>query len=347
MRRVAVLRALKFGDLLCAVPALRALRRALPPGAEVTLIGLPWARELVGRYPHYLDRFEEFPGWPGLPEREPDLAAVPAFLARVQALRLDLTVQLHGSGPFVNPLVALFGAEHTCGFRLPGGYCPDPAWFLPWPDEGREVHRLLRLMTFLGAPTDGDHLEFPLRQGDHEALAAAGLAGHLRPGGYACIHPGASVPERRWPAERFAAVADWLAGRGLPVVLTGSAPERGLTREVRRRMRTGEETTDACGRTGLGALGALLAGARVLVCNDTGTSHLAAALRVPSVVLSTGDNPARWAPLDAGLHRVLGDAGGPPPVEAVIRHAAELLAGPAPAVPQGMGNLTPCDRSAY
>ena len=58
------------------------------------------------------------------------------------------------------------------------------------------------------------------------------------------------------------------------------------------------EALDLAGRTTLGTLAAILERARMLVCNDTGVSHLADALSVPSVVISTGDNPERWAPVD-------------------------------------------------
>ncbi len=280
-RRVLVLRALQLGDMLCAVPALRALRAALPR-AEVVLVGLPWARVLVERYPDYLDGFREFPGWPGLPESLPQLERVPPFLAALQAERFDLAVQLHGSGSVTNPLAALFGASRVAGFFRPGEYCPDPERFLPYPTRGREARRLLALLDFLGIEPGGDDLEFPLRRHDHDTLHAT-TGGRLGRGDYVCVHPGASVPERRWPAPAFAEVVRALARRGLDVVLTGTAKEAGLAQEVARRAAV--SCLDLAGRTGLGALGALLAGARLLVCNDTGVSHLAAALRVPSVVI--------------------------------------------------------------
>ena len=334
-RRVAVLRALMLGDLLCAVPAFRALRAALP-AAEVVLVGLPWARVLVDRFPHYLDGFLEFPGFPGLPERTPQVGRVPAFLAQMQAQRFDLAVQLHGSGPFVNPLVALFGARACAGFHLPGDFCPDPDRFYPWPSDGTEVRRLLRLMEFLGCPALGEHLEFPLGPCDAAALAATRGGADLPPGGYACVHPGAGAPERRWPPERFAAVADALAARGLRVVLTGTREEARLTAAAARAMWA--PALDLAGRTDLGALGVLLRDARLLVCNDTGVSHLAAALRTPSVVISTGDNPKRWAPADARLHRVLcRDAG--VTVDDVLAQADQLLRQPRPAsTPISEGN---------
>jgi ADP-heptose:LPS heptosyltransferase len=321
-RRVAVLRALKLGDLLCAIPALRALREAMPQ-AEIALVGLPWAAEFVERFHTYLDRFIEFPGYPGLPEREPDVGRIPAFLAEMQGERFDLVLQMHGSGPFVNPLTVLFGGRVTAGFFLPGGYCPDARWFCPFPTSGLEVERLLQLTDHLGIPRRGEHLEFPLHDRDFEELESVAGANQLRPGEYVCVHAGAAAPERRWPVDRFASVAAALAGRGLRVALTGTAAESALTRIVAGAV---PAAIDLAGQTNLGTLAGLLSGARLLICNDTGVSHLAAALRVPSVVVSTGDNPSRWAPSDSRRHRVVCRSSGVSADE-VIGEAARLLAG--------------------
>ncbi len=304
-RRVAVLRALQLGDLLCAVPALRALRRGLP-AAEITLVALGWAREFSERFEAYLDGFLELPGYPALPERAPDVGALPAFFAEAQAREFDLVVQLHGSGEVTNPLALLLGGRRTAGFYRPGGFCPDPELFLAYPESGPEPRRLLRLIEFLGLPTAGEELEFPLGARDREALAAIPDANRLSPYSYVCIHPGARLASRRWSPEGFATVADGLARRGLRVVLTGTESERRLTARVAAAMRA--PALDLAGKTSLGALGALLAGARLLVSGDTGVSHLAAALRVPSVVVFTSSEPARWAPLDRERFRYL--AGG-------------------------------------
>jgi ADP-heptose:LPS heptosyltransferase len=301
--RIAIFRALPgLGDLLCAVPALRALRFGLPD-AHITLIGLSSARTFVQRYNQYLDELIEFPGYPGLPEQPPALEALPPFFSHVQARRFDLALQLHGSGTISNPITVLLGARLSAGFYLPGEYCPDPDHFLPFADHESEIRRNLRLVTYLGIPAQGEQLEFPIAPGDREALAGLPAATGLEPDGYVCVHPGARSVDRRWPAERFAAVADDLARRGLRVVLTGTADEAPVTQAVARAMHM--PVIDLAGQTSLGAMAVLLRDARLLVCNDTGISHLAAALGVPSVVIFTTTDPNRWAPLDRDCHRVV------------------------------------------
>lgn len=324
--RVAVFRALQLGDMLCAVPALRALRRTLPQ-AHITLIGLPWARDLAQRIPHYVDDFIAFPGFPGLPERVPDIAAWPGFLADAQARRFDLVIQMHGDGTRTNPLAALLGAQHLAGFGKADAPAPGlEGVFLPYPDEGAEPRRMLRLMDFLGADTRDERLEFPLRPEDDAEWAPYPAVRALRPGSYLCVHAGARAAERRWPVAHFAHVADTLAHEsGLSVVLTGSEQEAGLIAELASAMRT--PAVQAAAPVSAGALAALISRSRLLVSNDTGTSHLASALGVPSVIVFRASSIERWAPLDRQRHRVIWDPQGTQPQQ-VLDEARALLAEP-------------------
>ena len=322
-RSVVVFRALHLGDLLCSVPALRALRRALP-ASRVTLLGLPSAAAFARRFAAYVDDFLAFPGYPGLPEQ-----AVPApedlfaFFAGVRSRRFDLALQLHGSGRVTNGIVRRLGARRVGGFHPDGQPCPDAAAFVPYPEHEHEIRRNLRLVESLGAPPSGVELEFPLTDDDYAEAAGVRGVSLLARGGYACLHPGARSADKRWPPERFAAVGDALHDAGLDVVLTGSAAETSITRGVAARMR--RPPLDTAGPIGIGALAAIVAGARLVVCNDTGVSHVAAALRVPSVVIFFATDPQRWAPLDRTRHRVVSRPGGVG-VEPVLAECAMLLA---------------------
>lgn len=302
VRRVVVFRALMLGDLLCATPALRALRAALP-GAQVTLVTLPAQRAFAERLPT-VDHVVDFAGWPGLPELPaPAPPAMLDFVRELRRHRFDLALQLHGRGEIVNELVAAFGARRTAGFSAPGVWVPpgDAASFAAWPEQGPETERLLALTDHLGFARQGLQLDFPLTADDE--AAAAPLLRALGDAPFALLHPGAQWASRRWPPARFAAVGDALVASGLTVVLTGTAREAPLTRAVAAAMHA--PAFDAAGLTGLGALGVLVRRARLVVCNDTGLSHVAAALGTPSVVVASGSDVARWAPADGARHPVL------------------------------------------
>lgn len=301
-RRIAVFRALMLGDMLCAVPALRALRHAWPQ-ARITLVGLPWAAELAARL-DCVDDFIALPGHPGLPEIACEVHRLPGFLQEVQGRAFDLALQLHGSGNIVNTLVASFGARTTAGFFDAQAWVPpaDRDRYLAWPVAGHEIERLLALTDHLGLARRGLQLEFPLTPADHAATRA--LLAPLSPGRpYAVVHAGSQLPSRRWHLERFEAVARQLAAQGLQTVLTGGPGEVALAAALTQRL--DGACLDLCGKTSLWTLGALVDAAQCVVCNDTGISHIAAARGCRSVVVSCGADVARWAPLDHDRHRVL------------------------------------------
>jgi ADP-heptose:LPS heptosyltransferase len=300
-RKIAIFRALQLGDMLCVIPALRALRKAAPQ-AHITLIGMSWASSFVKRFQRYIDDLIVFPGYPGFPEQPANLTAMPNFFAEAQRRHFDLAIQMHGSGTLSNPLTVLLGAERNAGFYTPGQYRPDEQHFIEWQEPEHEVLRFVRLMQALGAAPQGEQLEFPLTDADYRGLQRS-HHNLPRPGTYVCIHPGARLPSRRWLPQRFAEVADRLAMSGMTVVLTGSPDEAPITQQVKQAMRM--PALDFTGRTDLGGLAALIAQARLVVSNDTGISHVAAAVATPSVIVSCGSDARRWAPLDRERHHVV------------------------------------------
>lgn len=315
---VVVFRALQLGDMLCAVPALRALRAAVGK-AHVVLVGLPWAREFSERYRHYVDEFIPFPGHPDLPEQPVRQHELLDFYGTMRGRRFDLAIQLHGSGRHSNNIVQAFGARTMAAF---GDEASNKACVrIPYPETGHETARLMALMTAIGAIDPGSGLEFPIAAADECELAASSVASKIPAAPYACIHPGARWRDKCWHPTRFAAVADALShAHGLRIVLTGSASERDLTQAVATRMR--HHAIDTASPLSIGAMAALMRGASLLVANDTGVSHIAAGLRLPSIIIFSTADMARWAPTDRQRHRCVRA----PTLQQVLGHARELLA---------------------
>lgn len=272
---VLALRALALGDLLVAVPALRALRRAYPGHRLVlaTAGGLAPLVERIGGVDVLL------------PTADP--AAVPWM-----GPPPDVAVNLHGTGPQSHRALDALRPGRRVGFRCaaaPGW--EGPAWDAVAAAHPHERARWCALLQHGGVPTDPDdvHLDAGLRV-PREAPPVL-------------VHPGAAFGAKRWPADRFAAVAATLDGPGSPVLVTGSPPERDLAEDVARCAGLAPERVVA-GRTDLGQLCDLVAGAALVVCGDTGVAHLASAYGVPSVVLFGPVDPAQWGP-PAGPHVAL------------------------------------------
>lgn len=321
IKKIAVFRALQLGDLLCSIPAIRALRTAYPH-AQISLIGLPWATSLVQRFSGYFDTFIHFPGYPGLPEQQADPAAVTTFLTEMQREQFDLVLQMQGNGTIVNPMVVLIGGRHTSGFCIPNDYCPDPHLFLQYPDGISETERHLKLMDLLEIPSQGTHLEFPLTTADEDDYVKCNL--RVEKNRYICIHPGSRGSWRQWPVEYFAALGDYCIEQELPVVLTGTSDELIIVNKVMEIMK--HQAINAAGKTSLGAVGVLIKNAFGLISNCTGVSHMASAFQTPSVVISMDGEPERWAPLNRQLHRTI-DWTKTPDYELVFKETMAMVSG--------------------
>lgn len=286
--RVLVLRALGLGDLLTAVPALRAVAAAFP--GHRRLLAMPRTFE------------------PLLPLIFGDVPAEGFEVVDVRSLRplpgslheVELAVNLHGRGPQSHRALLRLRPGRLIAFRSPGirglgG--PD------WRAGEHEVRRWCRLLAESGIAADPRALDIAAPPAPVPSVAR----------GATLIHPGAASPARRWPGERWAAVAREELGRGRQVVLTGSADERPLAESIARSAGVPPENVLA-GRTGLVELAGLVHAAGRVACGDTGVAHLATALRTPSVVLFGPTPPEEWGPPSGRCwHRVLwaGDMGDP------------------------------------
>lgn len=291
-------RALQLGDLLVAVPALRALRRGLPEH-RLLLATSAWLQPVVdlidavdGLVP--VEGLEALPFAPG---------------------EIDVVANLHGGGQESAAIVAATGAPVVVRHALAAGE-PGPRWV----EEQHERARWVRLTGAFGMPGDAEDLRIARSDVPSPAPDAA------------VVHVGAAFASREWPVDRFAAVARALEQQGRRVVLSGSAGERPRALEAAALAGLPEERVLA-GRTSLDAFVALIADAALVITADTGAGHLASAYRTPSVVLFGPVGPERWGP-PPGPHLALshadlrvGDAfaPGPDPALAAVT-VAEVLA---------------------
>jgi len=312
---ILVLRALGLGDLATAVPAIRGLRAAHPsePLALAAPAGLTPLIDLIGCVSTVVDT------------RDLD-ARLPA------GLNPSIAVNLHGSGPESHRLLQSAAPSKLWAFaNAEAGHLDGPQWILPvrvaqttphpgWvgpnvapatPDgkplstgEEHEVDRWCRLLRYYGVEADRDEL----------GLATPRIEVPRR---LTIIHPGAKSGTRRWPPERFAAVARALRADGHKIVVTASGDERALGVRVAEAAGLG---ADAVPTTTIDELAALVAHARLVISGDTGISHLATAYGTPSVTLFGPMSPRRWGPPVRPYHRTLwkgtrsepGDRPGPP-----------------------------------
>ncbi|HYF25704.1 MAG TPA: glycosyltransferase family 9 protein [Baekduia sp.] len=276
-RTLLAVRALGLGDLLTAVPALRALARAFPDHHRV--LAAPAALAPLARLTGAVDEVRDVDWLHGV-------GALPGDLAGA-----DVAVNLHGAGPESTRAIAASRPGRLLAFSHGGAP--------PWPAGRHERERWCVLLAHHGIAADPDDLAVAVPDVRPPAVAQ----------GATVVHPGAASASRRWPSGRWAVVARAEEAAGRPVVVTGGAAERPLAEEVARLAGLPADRVLA-GRTSLLELAAVLAAAGRVTSGDTGVAHLAYALGRPTVTLFGPTPPGLWGPPARPHHVALHVAGG-------------------------------------
>ncbi|WP_023590163.1 glycosyltransferase family 9 protein [Streptomyces thermolilacinus] len=293
--RALVVRLDSFGDVLLAGPAVRAVahradRVAMLCGPQ----GAPAARLLPG-----VDEVLVWEApWVGFSPPPVDRTDIGRIVDRLAAGRFDAALILtsfHQSPLPAALLLRMARVPHIAADSVdaPGSLLDVRHQRPPRAHEAEAALALAEAAGFPRPPGDDGRLRV------RHAPAVPELTG---PGPYVAVHPGASVPARRWSPDRCAQAVRLLAGAGHRVVVTGGPDERELTAYV-----AGRHGVDLGGRTRPPELAAVLAAAGVVVTGNTGPAHLAAAVGTPVVSLFSPVVPAeRWGPYGVP-HVLLGD----------------------------------------
>lgn len=301
-----VLRALGMGDFFAGLPALNLLRTALPDHRVV--LALPRALWPLAELAPCVDDTVE--AW----ELTPIIAA---------PHQPDVAVDLHGNGMASVELLRATEPRRLVAFATGEAR---------WRADEHEVHRWCRLVR----ESFGGTGLFPSVRGALPEVPEASV-----PAGTTVLHCGGKARSRRWPADRFAAVASELSRDGHDVLVVAGADQRG---EVDR-------IADAAGVRGttsltLTDLVALVARARLLVCGDTGVAHVASNYGTASVVLFGPVPPDEWGPPAERRHQVVwhgtgrGDPHGDEPDRALLRITVDEVLDRAGAALQGLEDST-------
>lgn len=293
-RRILAVRLDSLGDVLMTTPALRALAAARPP-VELTLLTSPAGAAVARLIPEVSATIVHEASWmkaAAPPQRGADAAAADlALIERLRGERFDgaviFTVNTQSALPAAMacqlagiPLRLAHVRENPYGLLT--DWVADPE---PLAPIRHEVRRQLDLVAAIGARVEDEHLSVRVPPAAarriRARLAELGLLGDSA---WAVVHPGASAASRRYPVEGFAAAARALAlDHGWRIVAVGGGAEASLAEAVvaglgDRDVALGEELD-------LGELAALLAVAPVVIANNSGPAHLAAAVGTPVVDL--------------------------------------------------------------
>ena len=295
MTRFLIVRLGSLGDVVHGIPVVAALRARWPDAR------IDWVTD--ARYGPLLELVR------GVDRPVPvDTRRVAQTLTTIRGLRrnrYDAAIDLQGLVKSA-VLARLSGARRVIGF--PAAHLREPParfFYSETPDPGPSRHVILKNLSLLSAiGIRTPQVAFPLQIPPSAAATHVSLV--VGTGGYALINPGAAWPNKRWPPDRFGAVAASIRDRyGIRSRVLWGPGEESLAAAV---VASSSGAADLAPQTTIPDLLALAAGARLMVSGDTGPLHLAAAAGTPIVALFGPTFPERNGPWSADDESISRDA---------------------------------------
>jgi lipopolysaccharide heptosyltransferase II len=290
-RRVLCVRLDGMGDILMTTAAMQALRAAGAAARELTLLTSAAGARVAALLPDVSSTIAYDAPWMKVDAVDPDADA--AIVARLRAARFDAAVIFTVSTQSALPAALMC---YLAGIPLRLARCRENPYHLltDWVREDaeadgaaprHEVQRQLDLVATVGADATPRPLAVAVPATARARAAAELGAVGVDPGdrSWIVVHPGATAPSRRYPADGFAIAADSLAHAGARIVFTGGPDEVALVDSIRERMRSPAATL--AGRLSIETLAGVLQHAPLAITNNTGPAHLAAAIGTPVVDL--------------------------------------------------------------
>lgn len=305
-QRILVVRTDRIGDVLLSTPVIKALRDKFPRAHIAVMVG-PYAREIVEGNPYLnevivYDKDARQKGW----------WASLRFARALKAKKFDLALVLHPTNrahllAFFAGIPKRVGYDRKLGFLL-----TDRLEHTKQRGEKHELEYNLDLVRYLGIePQDAATFMPVTPEAEKWAESFLRQEGVADADGLAALHPGASCISKLWPVERFAEVADRLVDKyGFKILLVAGPKDAALAAKVAEGMR--HRPVNLAGKTSLSRLAGIFKRCRVLISNDSGPVHLAAAVGIPVISIfgrnQKGLSPKRWGPANQ-KSRVLHKAG--------------------------------------
>lgn len=296
IREILVIRTAYMGDVMMTVPILKPLKGKYPH-ARLSFLTSTKAKEILENNPYIDDILTYDPFW-FYPAKKTEYLE---FISRIRKKTFDLVIEARGDIRDLLFIVFPLKAKFKVGFNFGGGGFV-LSHSVPYTGIKHKIEYHLDIVRYLGCKVEdiewGVYLTSDEKNRIKEIMSEHGIK---QP--FISVHPGARHPLRRWFPERYAQLYDMIPEKyNIPIVILGAKGEEDLVDNIRTQMH--HKPVSVAGKLTLRELSGILSESLLFICNNSGPMHIAASMKVPTVVIH-GPSKSYWDAPYGNIHRIV------------------------------------------